>query len=95
MDVLLGTVPTASPLGDRALRNARDEVTGRWYVRSSDALSDQLEPLLERTHLTGPLSGLTRVVARDELAPWLDDLGSCVVRWEPAAHDLDPEEAAR
>ena len=69
-----------------------------WLVggrRALDALSDQLEPLLERTHLTGPLSGLTRVVARDELAPWLDDLGSCVIRWEPAAHDLDPEEAAR
>ena len=95
VDVLLGTVPTASPLGDRALRNARDEVTGRWYVRSSDALSDELEPLLERTHLTGPLSGLTRVVARDELAPWLDDPESCVIGWEPAAHDLDPEEAAR
>ncbi|WP_374929442.1 homoserine dehydrogenase [Kytococcus sedentarius] len=95
VDVLLGAVPTSSPLGDRRLRNTRDEVTGRWYVRSSDALSTQLEPLLERTHLTSPLSGLTGVVRRSELQPWLDDPGSCVIRWEPAAHDLDAQEDDR
>ncbi|WP_462417488.1 homoserine dehydrogenase [Kytococcus sp. Marseille-QA3725] len=82
VDVLMGAVPTASPLSDRPLQDANATVTGRWYLRSSTGLADRAEELLQDRLGTEPLAGITGPLRRSVLTPWLEDPGSCVIRWE-------------
>lgn len=84
VDVLLGAVPTTSPLSDAPLHDANATVTGRWYLRSSAALAGQAEALLQDRLGSDPVAGITGPLRRAVLQPWLDDPGSCVVRWEAA-----------
>ena len=89
VDVVLGAVPTASAWGRTDLQITTDQVEGRWYLRSSEALSERAAGLVERPLGTGPVRGITRSLRRSELADWLGDPDSCVIRW---AEDDDTQE---